>query len=413
MQNVKITKLDNGIRVISENVEHIKSFSLGFWFDTGSRDENLKNNGISHFIEHMLFKGTKNRTARKISDEIESLGGYLNAFTSKEQTCYYGRGLAKNMPKTFNVLADMVLNPLFKKNDIKKEANVIIDELNDIEDSPEELIFDKFEESIFRGNSLHYPIIGTEKNILNFSQSDLFDYVKKQYGFNNLYIVASGLVDHEKLVSLTEKYFGSLSHTITKKRKVFGSAVPESKFVNKDIQQVHVVMGRTTYGFNNRERTAVSVFSQILGEGSSSRLFQALRERNGITYSINSFLNSFYDVSTFGVYFSTNERLVKKAQNIISAEFEKIKNKKVTDKELKRAKEYLKGNILMSLENTTNRMMRIAQSVILFNRLKTIEETIAEIDAVDKDKILELANLLLVEKDMNKIMISSKDHLIN
>ena len=302
MQKVQIIKLDNGIRVISENVEHIKSFSLGFWFDTGSRDENLKNNGISHFIEHMLFKGTKNRTARKISDEVESLGGYLNAFTSKEQTCYYGRGLAKNMPKTFDVLADMVLNPLFKKNDIKKEANVIIDELNDIEDSPEELIFDRFEESIFKGNSLHYPIIGTEKNILNFSQSDLFNYVKKQYGFNNLYIVASGLVDHEKLVLLTEKYFGNLSHTISKKRKVFGSAMPESKFVYKDIQQVHVVMGRTTYGFNNRERTAVSVFSQILGEGSSSRLFQALRERNGITYSINSFLNSFVISSSINKY---------------------------------------------------------------------------------------------------------------
>lgn len=413
MPNVQITKLDNGIRVISENVPHLKSFSLGFWFNAGSRDENLHNNGISHFIEHMLFKGTKNRTARKISDEIESLGGYLNAFTSKEQTCYYGRGLAKNMPKTFDVLADMVLNPLFKNNDIKKEANVIIDELNDIEDSPEELIFDKFEESIFKGNPLHYPIIGSEKNIRKFSQMDLFDYVNKKYGFNNLYIVASGLVEHNKLVDLAQKYFGNLSHKINKKRKVFGNAEPESNFVFKDIQQVHVVMGRTTYGFNNRERTAVSVFSQILGEGSSSRLFQALRERNGITYSINSFLNSFYDVSTFGVYFSTNERLVKKAQNIISAEFEKMKNKKVTDKELKRAKEYLKGSILMSLESTTNRMMRIAQSVILFNRLKTIEETISEIDAVDKEKILELANILLVERDMNKIMISSKNHLVN
>ena len=413
MHNVEITKLDNGIRVISENVPHVKSFSLGFWFDTGSRDENLRNNGISHFIEHMLFKGTKNRTARKISDDIESLGGYLNAFTSKEQTCYYGRGLAKNMPKTFDVLADMVLNPLFKKNDIKKEAGVIIDELNDIEDSPEELIFDKFEESVFKGNPLHYPIIGTEKNIKNFSQEDLFHYVNKQYGFNNLYIVASGLVEHKKLVDLSHKYFGNHSHKINKKRETFDFSKPGSEFVLKDIQQVHVVMGRTTYGYSSKERTAVSVFSQILGEGSSSRLFQALRERNGITYSINSFLNSFYDVSTFGVYFSTNDKLVKKAQNIISAEFEKIRNKKVSDKELARAKEYLKGSILMSLENTTNRMMRIAQSIILYNRLKTLEETVAEIDAVEKDKILELANLLLEEKEMNKVMISSKNSLIN
>ena len=413
MHNVQITKLDNGIRVISENIPHVKSFSLGFWFDTGSRDENQSSNGISHFIEHMLFKGTKNRTARKISDEIESLGGYLNAFTSKEQTCYYGRGLAKNIPKTFEVLADMVLNPLFKNNDIKKEANVIIDELNDIEDSPEELIFDKFEESVFKGNSLHYPIIGNEKNILGFSQADLFNYVNKKYGLNNLYIVASGLVEHNLLVELTEKFFGSLSHTIIKKRKVFGDAKPDIKYIQKDIQQIHVIMGKTTYGFNNSNRTAVSVFSQILGEGSSSRLFQALRERNGITYSINSFLNSFYDVSTFGVYFSTNDKLVKKAQTIISAEFEKMKNKKVSDKELKRAKEYLKGSILMSLESTTNRMMRIAQSVILFNKLKSVEETVKEIDAVDSGKIIELANLLLVENQMNKVMIGSKDYFNN
>ena len=170
MNQYQKTILPNGIRILSENIPYVKSFSLGFWFNAGSRDENVHNNGITHFIEHMLFKGTKNRSARKIANDIESCGGYLNAFTSKEHTCYYGRGLASHFEKTFDVLTDMIQNPLFNPSDIKKEASVIVDELNDIEDNPEELIFDKFEEIIFSGNNISLPIIGKEKNIRSFSR---------------------------------------------------------------------------------------------------------------------------------------------------------------------------------------------------------------------------------------------------
>jgi predicted Zn-dependent peptidase len=188
------TILPNGIKILTESIPHVKSFSLGFWFNVGSRDESYRNNGITHFIEHMLFKGTKKRSARKIAVEIESAGGYLNAFTSKEHTCYYGRGLAEHIEKTFDVISDMIQQPSFKPAEIKKESSVVVDELYDIEDNPEELIFDKFEEIIFSGNTLSLPIIGTEKNIKNFSQFDLFNFIKEKYGFNRLIISASGSV---------------------------------------------------------------------------------------------------------------------------------------------------------------------------------------------------------------------------
>ncbi|MAT57956.1 MAG: peptidase M16 [Ignavibacteriae bacterium] len=413
MNRIEITELSNGIRIVSENIPYVKSFSLGFWFDVGSRDEIQKNNGISHFLEHMFFKGTEKRSAKRLSDDIESLGGYLNAFTSKEQTCFYGRGLEPHLEKTFSVLSDMIQNSVFKENEVKKEAQVVIDELYDIEDSPEELIFDKFETSIFSGNSLSYPIIGTEKNLQNFKRNDLIEFVKSNYGFNNFYIVASGAIDHKKLLKLADKYITKDLGITKKKRDTFKKETIKNSFVYKEIQQAHLIMGRTTYGYNSKRRTELSVLGQILGEGSSSRLFQSVRERNGIAYQINSFLNSFYDVSTFGIYYSTNDKNVEKAQNLILNELTKLKNKKVSDRELKRAKEYLKGSILMSLESTTNRMLRIAQSYIYFNKIKSVEETIEEINSVTKEKILELSNELFDESKFSKSIISSKNLLLH
>lgn len=408
MEQFKKTILPQGIKVISENIPDFKSFSLGFWFNVGSRDENQKNNGITHFIEHMLFKGTKKRSPRRIANDIESYGGYLNAFTSKEHTCYYGRGLSQHIERTFDVLADMVQNPAFKPLEIKKEAGVIIDELYDIEDNPEELIFDKFEENLFAGNSLGMPIIGTEDNLKKFSQPDFFDFIGSKYGFNNMTIAASGGVDHDKLVRLADKYFTrDMGRKIIRRKKV---APRSSNFVTveKEIQQVHMIIGSATYGYDNPKRAIVNVLSHVLGEGSSSRLFQTVRERNGICYQLNSFLNSFYDISSFGVYFSTNEKLFEKSQNLILNEFRKMREKKVSDKELKKAKEYLKGSMLLSLETLTNRMSRMAQSEIYFNEIKSIEDSIAEIDRVSAGEVLEMANEVLDENTLSKIILKAK-----
>lgn len=409
MEKYSITKLSSGTTIISEFIPYVKSFSLGFWFNVGTRDENLKNNGISHFIEHMLFKGTKKRSARRISEEIESYGGYLNAFTSKEHTCYYSRGLTKNLNRTFNILSDMIQNPLFRESHIKREAGVIIDELRDIYDNPEELIFDKFEEVIFSGNPLSYPVIGTEGNIRKFNSSELQKYHKNKYNTGNLLIAASGNVNHNDLVKLAGKYIRKRKPLNESGREKFYRKKVKDLVVEKDFQQVHSIIGRSTIGFKNKKRLQVKILSTMLGEGSSSRLFQAVREKLGITYQINSFLNSYQDVSTFGVYFSTNAKQAERVMDIVAKEFKKMKENSVTEKELNRVKEYIKGGMLLSLESTTNRMIRIANSFLYFNRVVSLDDFLKKIDSVTIEHITSCANELLDEKKLSKVILTSNN----
>jgi len=412
LNNYNLTTLSNGILVVSEFIPYVKSFSLGFWYNTGSRDENISNNGISHFIEHMLFKGTSRRTAKQISDEIESIGGYLNAFTSKENTCYYGRGLSENFKKTFTILSDMIQNPLFKEHHINKESGVVVDELFDIEDNPEELIFDKFEETIFEGNTLSLPIIGNEQNISSFNSSNLHKFHQTRYRSRNLVIAVSGLVKHDEIVKLADKYFNIAKSFSNGDRKTFSSSVPKDVTVDKDIQQVHCIIGRPAYGYSNTNRVKLSVLSTLLGEGSSSRLFQAVREKMGMTYQINSFLNSYLDVSAFGIYYSTNERHADKVNKIVFRELNKLKTTEVKQKELKRVKEYIKGNTLLSLESTTNRMIRMATSILNYGRLIPVEEMMQKIESVTEQDIIETANKMFDESELSRIIIRSKDNSI-
>lgn len=360
----------------------------------------------------MLFKGTQRRTAKQISDEIESIGGYLNAFTSKENTCYYGRGLSENFKKTFTILSDMIQNPLFKEHHINKESGVVVDELFDIEDNPEELIFDKFEETIFEGNTLSFPIIGTEQNISSFNSSNLHKFHQTRYRSRNLVIAVSGFVQHDEIVKLADKYFNNTKSLSAGNRKSFSSSVPKDVTVDKDIQQVHCIIGRPAYGYRNTNRVKLSVLSTLLGEGSSSRLFQAVREKMGMTYQINSFLNSYLDVSAFGIYYSTNERHADKVNKIVFRELNKLKAAEVKQKELKRVKEYIKGNTLLSLESTTNRMIRMATSILNYGRLIPVEEMMQKIESVTAQDIIETANIMFDESELSRIIIRSKDNSI-
>lgn len=411
MAEIQKTVLPNGIRVITEHIPFVQSFALGFWFNAGSRDESESNNGLSHFLEHMLFKGTKKRSAKKIADEIEGYGGYLNAFTSKEQTCFYGRGLTKHLERTFKVLADMVQNSVFKESEVTKEAGVIIDELNDIEDTPEDLIFDKFESNIYKGNSLAYPVIGTEANVRNFSREQLFKFIDDFYGFDNLIITASGAIEHEKVVKFAEKHMEKDLGESKVNRKPVSINASDDLLIQKESAQTHVILGSAGYGYENPRRIDLLLLSYLLGEGSSSRLFQSVREKNGISYQINSFLNSYKDISTFGVYFSTNEKMVGKTLKIIEREFNKLKSKPVGDKELRRAKESLKGNIILGMENLSNRMLRLAQSETYYNRHKSVEETIQEINNVSKEDIIEIAEKVLDFNKNTKVIITPNKHL--
>ena len=399
------TKLQNGIRIVTETDFSLKTFSLGFWFNTGSINETRKNNGISHFIEHMLFKGTTKRTSKKIADDIESLGGYLNAFTSKEHTCYYGRGLSEHLNKTFEVIADMILNSVFNEKDILNESKVILDELYDIDDSPDELIFDRFESELFKGNSIAYPVIGTETNIKTINRDMISDYINKFYTSNNLTVSITGPFSHDVIINLCDKYFGNFN-TFSKIKKHKIKLLKSFDFkIESETQQIHYITGMPTFGANDKKRTVVALLSHILGEGSSSRLFQSLREKNGIAYQINTFLNSFFDISSFGVYLSTNKSSFKKAQALIKKEFDKIRAKKVTQKELNRAKEYFIGSLIMNLESTTGRMNRNAQFNIYWDRFKPIEESVKEIRAITSEEILSVANEFICENKMLDVVL--------
>lgn len=407
MDNYYLTTLPGGTKIISEFIPHVKSFTLGFWFNVGARDESLRNNGISHFIEHMLFKGTKKRTAKMIAEEIESYGGYLNAFTSKEHTCYYSKGLSENLGRTYSVLSDLIQNPLFKEHHIKKEAGVVIDELKDLDDNPEELLYDKFEEIIFSGNRLSYPVIGKEQNILKFNPSELFNYHSSNYNTNNLLIVASGNLKHDELIKLTEKYITERESKRRRSRDKFNHKKAEDAFIEKDVQQVHTIIGRATYGYNDKRRVPIRFLSALIGEGSSSRLFLAVREKLGITYQINSFLNSYNDTSAFGIYFSTNLNQYARVIEIIFKEFKRLKEVPVSEKELKKVKEYLKGGMLLSLESTTNRMMRIANSILYYGRVIPVEEYLSKIDRITGEEIQKTANELLNESKLIKVILKS------
>lgn len=407
VDNYYLTTLPNGTKIISEFIPHVKSFTLGFWFNVGARDENLRNNGISHFIEHMLFKGTKKRTARMIAEEIESYGGYLNAFTSKEHTCYYAKGLTENLGRTFSVLSDLIQNPLFKENHIKKEAGVVIDEMKDLDDNPEELLYDKFEEIVFNGNKLSLPVIGREGNIRKFNSNELFRFHSSNYNTDGLLVVASGNVKHDELIKLTEKYITQESSGVRKNRDKFNLKKVNDAFIEKDVQQVHTIIGRATYGYNDKRRIPVRFLTALLGEGSSSRLFLAVREKLGITYQINTFLNSYYDTSAFGVYFSTNQQQYARVIDIVYKEFRKIKHSLISDKELKKVKEYLKGGILLSMESTTNRMMRIANSILYYDRVISLEEYLDRIDKITTEDVQKSANELLNESKLVKVILKS------
>ncbi len=407
MDNYYLTTLPGGTKIVSEFIPHVQSFTLGFWFNVGARDESLRNNGISHFIEHMLFKGTKKRTAKMIAEEIESYGGYLNAFTSKEHTCYYSKGLTENLGRTFGVLSDLIQHPLFRETHIRKEAGVVIDELKDIDDNPEELLFDKFEEIIFNGSRLSYPVIGKENNIKNFRSDDLFNFHGSNYNTDGLLIVASGNLKHDELIKLTEKYITEGKSKRRRSREQFQNNKVEDTFIEKDVQQVHTIIGRATYGYNDKRRIPVRFLSALLGEGSSSRLFLAIREKLGITYQINSFLNSYNDTSAFGVYFSTNQNQYAKVIEIIYKEFKKLKDIQISEKELKKVKEYLKGGVLLSLESTTNRMMRIANSLLYYDKVFSVEDYLSKIEKITVEDVQKTAYELLNESKLIKVILKS------
>ncbi|MEW6510646.1 MAG: pitrilysin family protein [Bacteroidota bacterium] len=402
------TVLDNGIRVVTELIPHVRSVSLGVWADVGSRDENHTQNGISHFLEHMVFKGTRKRSVREIAQSLESLGGYLNAFTTKEQTCFYARVLDANVPEAMDVLSDIVLNATFRREELEKEKLVVIEELRNAEDDPEDIIHDYFEKALFPNHSLGFPIIGTERNLRRFRRDDLLSHVQSHYHPKYLVIAAAGNVDHDKLVKLSARYFGRLPLKRRERVRQPGptrGTRPSLREYPRPINQAHISLGTVAYSIHHKHRYPLLVLNALLGEGMSSRLYQTIREKHGFAYSVYSFVNLLSDTGLFGAYIGTDKKNVDNAINLVHQELRKLKTTRVSSDELRRTKSQIKGTMMLGLENMSSRMMRLGSAELYFESYISIDSVLAKVDAVTSKDIQNVALDLFDERRFSTVII--------
>jgi predicted Zn-dependent peptidase len=402
------TVLGNGIRVVSESIPYVRSVSVGIWADVGSRDETGTENGISHFLEHMVFKGTKNRSVRDIAQSLESLGGYLNAFTTKEQTCFYARVLDEHVERAVDVLSDLVQHATFKREELEKEKLVVIEELKNAEDDPEDIIHDYFEKSLFPTHPIGFPIIGTEANLRAFTRSDLSDRVAGHYTTSKIVIAAAGNVKHADLVRLAEKYLNHIAPPGTPRPRVQAPAKHPKRAsaeFGRQIQQSHVCVGTVAYSIKHKDRYPLMVMNAILGEGMSSRLYQTIREKHGLAYSVYSFVNMLSDAGSFGAYIGTDKKNLSNAMELVLKEFEKLRLKPVPRAELERTKSQIKGTMMLGLENMSGRMMRLGTSELYFSKFTSLDTILQKVDAVTPESIHRVAADILREDRMSTVVI--------
>ena len=387
----KIHYLKNGIRLVYEKMPTLKSVSIGIFIKSGSMYETEKEKGISHFIEHMLFKGTKNRTAGQIAEEMDYIGGHINAYTARECTCYYTRVLSEDLKKSVSILSDMYYNSLFKNEDIKLERNVIIEEINMYEDSPEDLALDLVCEHMWRDNPLGYIISGSEESVNGITREMMLDYLSCRYTPENTVISVAGLFDEGELVSLFEEYFTGGEN--------FPSPALESPKFNsgsfektKDIEQTHLSIAYPAYDLSNDKIYSMSMLNNILGGSMSGRLFQKIREENGLCYSIYSYTASFPQAGMLGIYAGLSPNSADAAMEMIEKEITRISEERVSDYELKKAYSQLKCGIVMSRESAGSLMAENGKSLLLLGRVRTDEEILRAAEAVTTSDILECAN---------------------
>lgn len=391
---VKKTVLDNGIQVITEEIPTVHSVSLGVWVQAGSRDEHPEESGIAHFIEHMLFKGTKRRSPQLIAKEIDAVGGVLNAFTSKEFSSFYAKVLTEHLPVALDLLFDLFLNSRFAAEELEKERQVIVQEINMIEDTPDEYIHDLFSEAFWSGHPLGSPILGRLETIARMNRRHLKDFFVHHYLTVEPILVAAGNIKHENFLRPVEKALGKIRPRPKERKKRPLRPRPNLLVKNKKLEQVHLLLGAPGLPADHSQRYAVSILNTVLGGGMSSRLFQEIREKRGLAYSVYSFLSSFADGGMLGVYAGTGERTLTRVLQIIRREMHKLAAVHLKPQELRAAKEQLKGNLLLSLESTDSRMGRLAKNEIYFKRFIPTAEILSGIESVSSAEVCRLAQQL-------------------
>lgn len=386
------TVLPDGLRIISESIPTVRSISMGLWVDAGSRDEPAEMSGISHFIEHMVFKGTTNRSAKQIAAHLESVGGVLNAFTSREQTCLYARIIDEHLPRAVEILADLAFNSLFDNSEIKKEKNVIIDEINEVNDTPADLVHDLFANSLFGDHSLGRPILGSSPTVLNLSRGKIIDHVKKNYQRPYMVVAASGNLKHKTLVELVKKYFPEYEKNNTKRvKRTKPLLFPGVYVTSREINQTHICIGSPALKYKHPKRPILLLLNSIIGGGMSSKLFQKIREELGMAYTVFSYLDFFIDAGVVGVYLNTDKKHVGAVILTVLKELAKLKDNRLDPKEIETAKEQLKGSLVLGLENISNRMNRMTKHEFLLGKYISVDEAISEINKITASDVKNMA----------------------
>lgn len=407
------TELPNGARLVVEEVPHFHSAALGLWIRAGSRNECPENNGVSHFLEHLLFKGTEHRSAKKIAQELEAVGGILNAFTTKEHTCFYAKILAEHLPLAVDVISDMFYHPLLDQDDIEKEKKVILEEIRMYDDSPDELVHDRFARAVWQEHPLGWSILGTHDSVANLSHEKVSQYYSDYYIPSNIVVAVAGRVDAEEITSRLAPVFGEPKAMGREPR--YEPPVPHSvvEIIPRETEQLQICLGTPGLAQDDSMVYALQVLNNVTGGGLSSRLFQEVREERGLAYSVYSYHSTFLDSGLFTVYAGTAPNNAEEVVEIILRELGKIKKDGITQEELRRSKDQLRGNLLLGMENVSNRMSRLGKTELSFGRVITIEEMLEQINQVTLEDVQRLAEKLFVPQKFALTAIGSLDKEID
>ena len=391
---MQATRLANGVRVLSEPLPDLTSTTVGIWVENGSRYERAEQAGISHFLEHLFFKGTARRSAAQIAQEIDAVGGVLNAFTGKEYTCYYAKVLREHLPLALDLLADIFTQSTFAAEEIERERSVIVQEISQVEDTPDDYVHELFNLAFWPGHPLSRPIAGTAETVSRLARDDFLRFLEARYRPDRVLIAAAGALGHDDLLAVAERYFGVLAGSATR----VDGAPPEPRagvsVHEKRLEQVHLCLGTPGIAQTDAERYAAHLVNLALGGGMSSRLFQEIRERRGKAYTVYSFLSSYCDAGYTGVYVGTSAEWTREVVEVIRGELARVVRDGLAPDELLRAKNQMKGSLLLGLETSDSRMSRIAKNEIYFGRDVPLEEVAVGIDAVTNDDVLRISRRL-------------------
>ncbi len=380
--------LPNGLVVITEPMEHVRSVSVGIWVRTGSRAEPSELNGVAHFIEHMVFKGTERRTAEEIAQSVDSLGGMLDAFTSKEMICFNAKVLDQHLPVAFDVLSDLVRRPLFAEEDIVKEKQVVLEELKMDQDNPDYLVHELFTQEFWRGHPLGQPIIGTRETVKAFSRGAILHCYRRWFAPSNIVVTAAGHLQHRQLTDLVSREFGDLpAGTPATPQRVPQPRARIQMQTKRELEQVHICLGVPAYPLAHERRFAAGALNNVLGGSISSRLFQNIREKQGLAYAVFSEISPYRDAGMLSIYAGTGLESTEQVVRLVLAEFRSLKEQPVSEEELRRAKDHLKGSLMLSLESSSSRMSHLARQELYFDRFFSLDELLHSIESVTREEI--------------------------